>query len=257
MDNMSYKDFAVSIGLSNRLTESDKEEMLELCSSHGFKRRGKVYFRVIGDGILQAMKLSYERVFQHYSLDVGFRSMYDENKKDDFTAKSIVPYYSICCLQGEQTAVLCKMVDEFVSVHVLSVQDQLAILKEDGFAWLDTVNNHKKLSKTLCELDQTGGGSIIWHDREKFVPYLVTEDYASADYVLAAILQQHLYVKAWTTLPWTDDDFRRYAREYPDKDEWVLRMHDMIASKDYTRIRAYLDENYARNMTFAKFLRRP
>lgn len=235
-------------------TGADMLALSKLCRAHSFVRRGNTYFRIMGDGILQVIRFQYERGFAHDSLDLGLISMYDECEQADFSARSSIPRYSVCILTGQQTAVSLETHNGVTFFHVMSPEDQIEILKEKGFPWLNAIHSSHMLSEALCMLDKGRVKTVVWNDSRKIVPYLLSKRYECADHVIASILRQHLGPNAWKEPPWAAQDFALYARLYPQKDQKFLKIHNWIEQNDTAGIHAYLAQNFARNKAFAKFL---
>lgn len=237
-----------------KLSETDILALSELCHAHSFAHRGRTYFRIIGDGVLQVIKFEYERCFEHYSLDLGLISMYSECEQEDFTASSCIPRYCVSVFINQSTAVSSKINNGIYSYQVMSPQDQIEILSEKGFPWLDTINSSNMLLDALCMLDKGSEKTVRWNDSRKIAPYLLSNRYECADHVIASILRQHLGPNVWKELPWTSQDFDLYACRYPQKDQKYLTIHNWIEQNDTASIQDYLAQNYAKNMALAKFL---
>ena len=111
----------------------------------------------------------------------------------------------------------------------------------------------------FCKLEPS-----LWNDSERIAPFLVCGNYAAAERVISAILQQHYFARQdaaceqplWTELPWTHELYERYHKLWPDDDLGFLQLHEWIYTKNSKAIESYLQNNYAQNCKLAKWLLR-
>lgn len=237
------------------LDSSIKKTLQNLCRHHGFISRGQVFFRINGKNVLQAIGFRHERVFDHYALNIGLMSLYSEAEDSLLSSQSALPKYSICCLNNCANAVSIFKEHEFASFSVRSPQDQLSILDEKGFEWLDEVATQNCLLDAMDILDNISYKSTIWNDEMKLAPFLAVKDYCSADMVIASILNQQLGPNSFSPAPWTREDFLYYSTHYPGRNEKLLFLHKLITDERYESIDAYLNEQYCRNATRLRFLK--
>ena len=244
-----------------------KSMLKELCEPLGFHSRGRFFFRVHGD-VVQALTFRYEPKFSFYSLDVGLVSLYRKAYPLDFTAQSGITRGSICYLENYKTPVL--YIPDYIfdgqkvfKIHVMTPEEQLAILEKKGIAWLNGIFTQSALLEAYKLLDCTGGSNFLWCDSCKLAPFLMLEDYENADRVIASLLNQYVWPPVFpvgrggiSTVPWTEDDFVRYAALYPEKGGDLLAIHHLIANRDKPAIRQYLEENYQENLKKLQFRKR-
>lgn len=182
-------------------------------------------------------------------------SMYSRAEHEVFSARCPLATYCICFLIGHSTAVsIQKHENNMLSFNVMSPEEQLALLDKIGFDWLDKIQNQMQLRNALFDLDSAINGTILWNDIWKLAPFLVTEDYQSADKVVSSILYQHAGSQSFPVPPWSPEDYDIYCRLYPNKDEKFICMHRWIANQEKEKIREYLLDNYNKNITMGNFI---
>lgn len=229
------------------LNAADQDLLENMCRNHLFIKRGQSYFRLHKGDVLQVIKFQYERCFKHYSLDVGLMSIYSASHREYYGSKSVLPRYSICCLNGQSTAIAVSSQGWLMDFNVTSPQAQLDILNKKGFDWLDNINDQGSLFEALCYLDQIAYKAIVWNDIRKLAPCLFLRDYQNANMIISSILDQHLGPKSFSPPPWSNDDYAFYASTYPLKDSNLLLMHRWIQQKDEQAIQEYLIKNKTEN----------
>ena len=235
------------------LTEMEQQRLHELCVSNGFKKRGKAYFRVHGDGVLQIIKFQYEPKFTHYSLDIGLQSKYSEHLKRWYTSSGCIPRYCITLLKGQSTAVVLKWVLGFLTYSINSPNEQMDLLEEKGFRFLGSIETQGQLVDAIHYLDRQHGRSIWWNDDFKLEPYLASGQYELAEKVICTMLQQHSGTGPDPDIVWSEEDYCEYRKRCLEEDHQWLQIHDWIANSDTESIQNYLQKNYQQNMQYAKF----
>ena len=234
------------------------EILSEKLKIFGFTRKGKAFFRVQGDGILQVIKFEYERVMDDYDLSIGLFSLYGELLKRWFTSSGCIPRYSIVNLINERTPVISKEINGMVYDYVISPKKQIEILIEKGIPWLNEMQTQEDLIEGIWRFDDG------WNDSLKIAPFLMTNQEKKAIRVISSILQQHLPViyqispgrEEWPEFEWEEEHIQRYENLFPGKDKEFLNLHRMINRNDEREIRAYLMKNYEQNMQYAAFCRK-
>lgn len=236
-----------------KLNICDLNALCDLCKNHSFIQKGQNYYRIIGDGVLQVIKLQYERSFNHYSLNICLISLYSKHSKENFFKNSSFPQYSICCLIGQQTSVSYTEQNGISYFHIMSLHDQITLLAEKGFDWLDHINDQERLWKALFDLDTVSYKSVIWNDVQKIAPFLATENYIHADRVISSMLSQQLGPNTWAEPPWTEKDFTQYEHLYPTENRDLILIHQWIAENSIENIKTYLYNNYLKNKGMYNF----
>lgn len=232
------------------LDEHTKKRLHEICLDHSFVKRGKAYFRVHGDGVLQTIMFQYERVMTHFELKVGLQSMYAEQPKLHFTSSGCIPQYYVFIPLGLDNAVHMIEINNWVDFLVDPPEIQVDQLEKQTIKILDSIDNQQKLADALWKY------SPSWVDMEKLAPFLATNQLEKAEKVVNAFLYQHTPRDFKAFFPkenWSHKDYLRYSEMFPQKDHHLLRFHTWIYNNDLNAIRAYLDKNYLTNCEYAKF----
>lgn len=218
-----------------------RNELKNGCIASGFTQKGQSFFRVIGDGVLQVIKCKYERKLRGDIIYIGLFSMYGDLQPQWFTASGCIPRYSITN---------CYYQNNMPLVFAIPMQTQIDMLGSQVIHWLDSIDTQKKLIRAISMLDPR------WNDRLKIGAYLACGEVNHAKKVVREILSQC--------------DFGRISRnQYREDSNGLLILKrdqeggdfqallEMIDRADPAEIDAYLKENYARNLTYAKFCIKP
>lgn len=236
------------------------DEFKDSCLANGFTRRGKAFFRIVGEGVLQVLKYDYEPRPPHHDLNFGLFSMYGELQERWFTSGGSISRYTVVNLIGQADAEKPEMIDEngyYVPIHerLISPEEQLEVLTHEGFEKLNRIATQKQLAEAMCQLDIVKGSRIKWNDDLKFDPYLYCGDFEKAALVIQAILNQHSFAL---------ERAREYesAKEFEESLAWVQKMDQplleilrMIQDNDQDALRERLRNNFERNTGYAKFIR--
>ena len=243
------------------------ERLSDLCEKNGFIRKGKAFFRIHGDGVLQSLAFCYTSHFWHYSLQFNLLSMYSDYRLYDwvFSPAKNVFFHNICTLINHRSDIKLEDRGELPGrIWLAYPEKQLDILESKGFTFFNSVDTQEKLAKALCELDNVGTDAkkdyTIWNDWHKLAPFFSSKDYRNADKVICANLRQHIdfayfqekqiYTKP---LPWTEEDINHYRPWFKESDAEFLEKHKWVVNADTEQIQEYLNANYARNAQKAKF----
>lgn len=155
------------------------------CMSHGFHCRGKAFFRVIGDGVLQVLQYDNSSRLYNHTIRVGLFSLYGEIEKQWLTAYGCIPRYRLFTLFTQLPKTFYHILKQ------LEIGVQLVLLENMGFQWLDGVTSQQRLAEAICELDMADMGDIRWNDMLKIAPFLMTGQYGNAQKVLESMICQH------------------------------------------------------------------
>lgn len=208
-----------------------------ICVTAGFTKRGKAYFRINGDGVLQVIKLQYERAFSEKILSVGLFSMYGRLEPEWFTSIGCITRYDIlnCYDQTERSLVFAPAIDV-----------QVDMLRRKALSWLDSIVTQKQLITAITKLDRS------WNDDLKFAPYLACGEINHAKKVVREILAQHEFAYYSRSMMGDHPSLDVLARE-EQEDNDLYQLLKMIDRADPEEINNYLQSNYARNRGYAKF----
>lgn len=261
--------------------------LTDLSSEYHFTRRGKAFFRVVGDGVLQTIKAGYEIHGSFYELSIGLDSMYSPLKADWLTSFGCIPAYNISNLIGKDSAKSVYLTsDRVLMSNLISIEEQVQLLWDKGIPWLDGILTQRKLADAMCQLE-SDVSKIYWNDSRKLGAFLACKDYGHAEYAIFRILHQHQSATGggwveppWTEeirrafcqkfsveeddpifrcfRPWTEEEYtlfrNKYARER-NRDDYFLMLHDWIQNKDEAAIDRYLQKNYETNCVLTRFIK--
>lgn len=231
-----------------------------ICITQGFTQRGKAFFRIIGDGVLQVLKYTYESRLPHHEISLGLFSMYGELREQWFTADGCIPRYSVLNLIGE-SGVICGPAVDADSIYIpikkrlISLEEQITILEKECMPILNQITTQTTLAETMCVLDIARSKRIIWNDSLKYAPFLCAGNYPKAAYVISAMLDQHskALVSYKETLP--DAEFQKRRTEIQEN---VIPLYEKLriaTEEDEHAVSAYTTENFYMNRTYSKFIR--
>ena len=137
-----------------------QKKLLSFANDNHFKKRGKLFFRIIGDGVLQQLKFEYERTFGDYVLDIGLKSMYGELEKIDFTSSGATPQYGVTQYIGEKHPVIVTYEEILIPtkktmMHTqkISPLEQFEILEHYFFHRVDNIKTHQQLIDEMFLLE--------------------------------------------------------------------------------------------------------
>lgn len=214
-----------------------RDEVKKLCILSGFTRKGQAFFRLIGDGVLQVIKCSFERRLRGDIIYIGLFSMYDDLEPQWFTASGCIPRYSIAN---------CYYQNNMPLVFAVPPQTQLDMLSCHVLPWLDSVDTQKKLIRAISKLDPR------WNDRLKLAPYLACGQHNHAKKVIREILSQQDFAGT-DRYQYVEDSNGLLSLKNEQEDTDLRMLLEIISHEDHDKIQAYLADNYTRNMTHAKF----
>ena len=218
------------------MSESDFTELQALCGSFGFARKGKSFFRVWGDGVLQIIKYGRERAFQADLICVGLFSMYGPLPSKMFTAPGSIAKYSVMNCYGQNA---------LPPFFAPPVQTQMDMLRDRVMPWLNSIDTQKELLDAMTKLDRR------WNDSAKIGPYLACGQQNHAKKVIKEIIGPSAFAQirnAPKREETVDELLARVDREptpYCGMIEIIDRGEDAVC--------AYLQANYAKNAEHAKF----
>lgn len=221
------------------MDELQFQQMQDLCNSAGFAKKGKAFFRVWGDGVLQVIKCQYERAFRADMIYVGLQSMYAPLQPKHFTATGCMDRYPIFN---------CYLLSGVPTVFAPPMEAQLDMLKNGVIPWLNTVDTQKKLVTAISKLDGR------WNDSEKIGPFLACGEHNHAKKVIKEIIGTHSFAMVRSVRPKDASVEDMVARVRQEKEPYygIIEIIDMGEDA----ITAYLQANFAANMQFAKFCER-
>lgn len=221
------------------------EDFKTACIANGFHRRGKAFFRIIGDGVLQVLKYDKSRVPYNPIILVGLFSLYGELDPLWLTSGGCIPRYWIYHLIYPY---------EPTTKHILrgpEMEEQMAVLMEHGFLWLDSITDQIALVDAICKLDVLMQGEISWNDMEKFAPFLKSSNFEGAQKVIQAHIDQYLTARERNLSSIYKASSERYLADMRMFEELLK----MVQTRDLEKIRVFLTTNYANNIQSTAFCR--
>ena len=211
-----------------------------ICRDAHFAKRGKAYFRIVGDGVLQIVKTRYERALYSDVLYIGLFSMYGKLQPEWFTSMGCITKYPVvnCAIQKDMPLVIVPSMDE-----------QVLLFRSKVLPWLDSVDTQKRLVTAITKLDR------LWNDENKIAPYLACGEVNHAKKVIREIMLQHDFARmngaAKDDMPYFDGIEWQWSRRDP-----LQEVLQMIDRSDSDAIRNYLQNNYTENMKQTRFMRK-
>ena len=139
------------------MSESGLTEVQALCAACGFARKGKSFFRVWGDGVLQIVKYRRERAFQSDLICVGLFSLYGPLPPTIFTAPGS---------RAKYTVMNCYAQNAMPPFFAPPIQTQVDMLRNRVMPWLNSIDTQKELLAAINKLDRS------WKDGTKIGPIL-------------------------------------------------------------------------------------
>lgn len=226
-----------------------------ICKEAGFVKKGKVYYRVYGDGVLQVIRYSKkEHPFYEEIVNIGLFSMYGEIDNIVFEPNHCCPIYNSLylskpCWEYEEPFIGASYIDlrnlsilEGVEVFHLDLKH----IRNTVIPYMNGVSTQKKLIEAYAHLDNVCShieperveNSFIWTDINKFAPFLHEGDYLSAEKVILAYLIGNYDYPS-------DTDFNK---PLTDSRAEGLRQKLLIArSANKESIYSYMSHNYEYN----------
>ena len=232
----------------------DSKQMLATAlNNQKFKQRGAAFFRVYGDGVLQVLKFEKERTCLGLILRIGLDSMYGELEPQWFTSSGCMTRYDLVNIIGERNSVIRGEFSSGFALQAYSLETQLELLECYGIPFLNSVGNQQQLAESLCYLESSWGGSVIWNDYQKFAPYLAANDLESAKKVLDAILAQHARADASHQKHSSKEAYLVWKKRLDAEDAGLYQLQTLIYKQDVEGIQEYLQKNYSNNCRLARF----
>lgn len=213
------------------------DELKKICIASGFTQKGKTFFRLVGDGVLQIIKCKYQRNLGGDIISIGLLSMYGYLQSKWFTASGSIPRYSI---------INCFYQNNIPLILAVPLQTQLDMLDNQVLPWLDSIDTQKKLIRAITKLDPR------WNDRLKIGPYLACGEMNHAKKVVREILAQHDLGRISRSQYCEDSNGLLILKKEQEGDN-LQALLEMITREDPDELNTYLKDNYARNMDYAKF----
>lgn len=158
----------------------------EFMKTHGFRKKGTAFFRVLASKILQVVKTEKGR--GGAEIQFGVFSLYSELLPQWLTSSGCIPRYHVIAFLGRRSVL---SLDPSGRVEIIGMKEQLDIFYQKAVPWLDSIITQEQLCDGQLIMDTCAGGNYRWNDMLKFAPFLKIRDWQCAEMVLPAILEQH------------------------------------------------------------------
>lgn len=224
--------------------------MKSICLSNGFKCRGKAFFRVIGDGVLQVLKFEKERRRPHPDIWVGLFSAYGLIMDQWLQSWGCIPRYLFYKLYLEDPPGFTWQITS------QPIEVQLDLLKEKGIPWLDTMNTQERLFQGICELDISHYKKILWNDDLKIAPTLASNQLEACQTAVRAMLTQHDNAAQSRKNELNPEEFQSYVTQMMQEDAPLHEILHMIDTGDTGKIESLLKQTYVSNLKKLRFCTR-
>lgn len=236
-----------------------------LCKCHGFRKRGKAFFREIGDGVLQVMKYNYRTSpWQQEYITVGLLSMYGELEPQWLTSGGCIPRYHVRWLDkavkdrwGCVISSGCLYQEDIDETHTWRID--VPFLESTVIPYLDSVDNQHKAAAAMMYLDieaqEVYGRQVIWNDDLKYAPFLYSGNYENATKVIQAIISQYEFAFSRNREIWTSEQCQRFISMNEPESQKLQYLLRIAENRDAVEARRYLQANYDNNLKLTKFLR--
>lgn len=244
------------------MTMVEKEylsEMQRVLEPHFFKRRGKAFFRINGDGIVQVIKLDFERISSHYAIRFSLHSMYGILQPSWFSSNGCITRYAFVNLIGEQTTVRIKRDGNFVQASPISICEQMDVMCHSGISFLDEICTQATLIAAMHRLDLIRFGKDYPPSMNisLFAPSLYIGDRDSAKSIIEKYLCLHKIPNdKWcseTAILETMQSLLPSGQKLVPADIELARMADLVFNATPDTIQKWLQENYDNNVKLARF----
>ena len=180
--------------------------------------------------------------------------MYDELNRDYFTSGGCMDRYLVAIFMGQRGAVYLEKVGDIYESRILSLDSQVGVLEKTVIPFLNDIKTQAQLAEALCTLDKLAYHKILWNDIFKFAPFLASSDFDAAQRVIQTILDQHEQVAEINRGKMSDQEFVKYHSSMQERLRPIIHKQEIIRKEDKKDIDQYLQDNYARNLFYAKFL---
>ena len=266
------KEFLPNIYFEKVLT-MDLNDCYDILQNNGFIKRSagtvKAFFRIYGDGVLQIIQFKKEHNGSYRVINIGLISLFGKIEESWLTCLRCIPRYEVLTLEKRKafsTGYVQGM--KYESTIIVSEEEQAEVLCDKGIAFFNKVSDQAMLIKGVKQLEN---GRFLWNDTLLFPAFLACGDWQRSDMVLSACIEQHSLDSGIDidTLPEEDADrylsrhinvYRSWERkkleEYDEFSKRYLKQYfsylEHIRARDEEWRKAYLAENYTRNMEICK-----
>ena len=119
----------------------NKEQIdAEFMKTHGFRKKGTAFFRVLASEILQVVKAEKGR--GGAEIQFGVFSLYSELLPQWLTSSGCIPRYHVIAFLGSRSVL---SLDPSGRVEIIGMKEQLDIFYQKAVPWLDSIITQEQL----------------------------------------------------------------------------------------------------------------
>jgi len=235
-------------------------EIYNILKPHSFVRKGKAFFRVTGDGVLQVVKLEREKCIGGFShvIRFGLFSMYGYLYPAWLSSAGSIPQYNAVNLIGEKDIDIVYQNDGIYSFSIITVPEQIEILRTHTVPFLNSINTQNDLIKALQKFDTISlHEDYIMMDMHLFAPYLYTGQIESAKALVVKYLcLNEIPGEQWGTkeeIIEAKKKLLKSGQRLTPFDYQLAEKADLVRNGSGETIGQWLRTNYQNNISLAKF----
>ena len=224
-------------------------DFTKLCQERGFSKKGKVYMRCIGDGVLQlittadtAYTVSVEK--SNY-IGINLWSMYADLEDYCFQYDKYFGAYIPENIIGQK---------KFSSFQ--GIQSEYQIMIETGFDFLDSITTQQKLIDSVLYLQTMQSGKPPHLDTKLCAPFLICGNYAEALSRLCGLYTQNVsaFLEKSRNLRCVEHAEQYIQKElaYENKIKHRFDLLSPVLGNNKDKIKYLLKSYFERNFSLAK-----
>ncbi len=214
------------------------------CIEHGFISKKQCFFRCVGDGVYQTIRVNESCFVDPFSpfynasqrrskrVVLGLFSIYAKLPEDWFN-----PRFGAGTIDA-RNIIGCK------DSPFLGFQDHVAIMESRGFDYLDSIDTQRKLIDAVEKLSEFQPSLRFW--QTMCVPYYICHEREKAQQIVDSNLSNEAFIK-WCTERKENDP--KAELKQSELSGW-LALSEALQSE--AQMKQYIRENLARNAEYAK-----
>ncbi|MBO6092086.1 MAG: hypothetical protein J6P40_00445 [Oscillospiraceae bacterium] len=233
------------------------QEISNVLTPIGFKKRGNSFFASQGDGILLTVQAEKERNVSYpghpfYILGFSLMSMYSELLPQYFTGWGSIARYTMVNLIGEKAPFGQRETgyNENGLIHVeqweYSIEEQIEILRKTGIDFLLGIQDQYTLIAAMIDLETAVYGEADLLDIFKYAPFLYTGRYSEAEEIISRLLLQHETARENRLSHGIIPNEDQAEREKKETEEFQ-NLRILVHKHNSKEIKEYLNQNYTTN----------
>lgn len=235
-------------------------EINKILNPHSFVKKGKAFFRVTGDGILQVVKLEREKTIGGYShaIRFGLFSMYGFLYPAWLSSAGSIPQYNAVNFIDKRDIDIVYQNNGIYSFSTISVPEQIEILRTYTVPFLNNVNTQNALINALQKFDTISyTEDFIEMDMHLFAPYLYIGQIDRAKALVEKYLWQHnIPIDRWSSkeeIIKAKNELLKDGQRLTTSDYQLAEKSELVKNGSSEAIGQWLQTNYENNIPLAKF----